>query len=197
MRNAFMLLGVMTVIVSIGAFIAFSKKGEVPQEFIHHIETNMSLTLSSPVFEDGGSIPSQYTCDAENINPELHIHNVPEGTQSLVLVMDDPDISEAAKIERGIDVVDHWVLYNIDPTTSVITEGATIGEQGLNVSGQVGYRGPCPPDREHRYFFRLYAISGTLSFVQTPTLKEVEDAARSMMIEQTTLMGRYKRIGVE
>jgi Raf kinase inhibitor-like YbhB/YbcL family protein len=194
MRNAFTLLGVTTLIVSIGAFIAFSNKVEAPIEIIQDNREIMSLTLSSPVFKEGERIPSKYTCDAENINPELHINNIPEGTQSLVLVMDDPDIPESVKLERGVDVIDHWALYNISPETTVIPEGSAPGTQGLNTRGEAQYRGPCPPDREHRYFFRLYALSGTLNFIKTPTLREIEEAAKSMMIEQTTFMGRYERI---
>ncbi len=193
MRNAFMLLGIMTLVVSVGAFIALSNKAEAPHA-VTQDNTQSMLTLTSPVFTDGGKIPSKYTCDAENINPELHIGNVPEGTRSLVLVMDDPDIPESVKKERGVDVIDHWVLYNIDPKTTVIPEGSAPGTQGLNTRGETAYRGPCPPDREHRYFFRLYALSGTLNFIKTPTLKEVEDAAQGTILEQTTFMGRYERI---
>ncbi len=192
MRQAFTLLGITTLIVSIGAFVALSNRVEAPHDVIPN--TQSPMTLSSPVFTEGGRIPSKYTCDAENINPELHIANVPEGTQSLVLVMDDPDIPESVKKERGVDVIDHWVLYNIPPEITVIPEGSAPGTQGLNTRGEAAYRGPCPPDREHRYFFRLYALSGTLNFIQTPTLREVEDAAKSMMIEQTTFMGRYERV---
>ncbi len=197
MRNAFTLLGITTLIVSIGAFIAFSNKAEAPKEIIQNNTETMSLTLSSPVFGKGERIPSKYTCDAENINPELHIGNVPEGTQSLVLVMDDPDIPESVKLERGIDVIDHWVLYNISPETTVIPEGGAPGTQGLNTRGEANYRGPCPPDREHRYFFRLYALNGMLNFIKAPTLKEVEEAAKGMMIEQVTFMGRYERTSTQ
>ncbi len=197
MQNAFTLLGIMTLIVSIGAFIAFSNKAEAPIEIIQDNTDTMSLTLSSPVFGEGERIPSKYTCDAENINPELHIENIPEGTQSLVLVMDDPDIPESVKLERGIDVIDHWVLYNISPETTVIPEGSAPGTQGLNTRGEASYRGPCPPDREHRYFFRLYAIGGKLNFIKAPTLKEVEEAAKGMLIERTTFMGRYERTSTQ
>ncbi len=193
-RPAFTLLGIMTLIISVGAFIAFSKKVEAPVENNSTNTPPMSLTLTAPTFIDGERIPSKYTCDAENINPELHIENIPEGTQSLVLVMDDPDIPDSVKKSRGLEKIDHWVLYNIPATTAVIPEGGTVGTAGVNTRGLLAYAGPCPPDREHRYFFRLYAVSGTLNFLKTPTLYDVEEAAKAMMIEMTTLMGRYERI---
>lgn len=187
----------MTLLISVGAFFALSKKAEAP---IVNQDTNrvlpMSLTLTSPAFAEGGKIPSEYTCDGENTSPELHIANIPEGTKSLALVMDDPDIPDSVKQARGIEVFDHWVLYNIPPNTSVIPKGDLVGTMGLNSRGEARYAGACPPDREHRYFFRLYALSGTLNFIKAPTLKDVEEAAKGMMIEKTTLMGRYERIPV-
>ncbi|MEZ4104176.1 MAG: YbhB/YbcL family Raf kinase inhibitor-like protein [Candidatus Paceibacterota bacterium] len=155
--------------------------------------TLMSLALTSPAFVDGQNIPSKYTCDGENINPELHISGIPEGTVSLVLVMDDPDIPDSVKESRGIEKFDHWVIYNMPPDTTVIKEGEKVGNEGLSSRGETGYVGSCPPDREHRYFFRLYALPNTLNFIKTPTLDEVETVAKESAIESTILMGRYQR----
>ncbi len=192
-----MLLGVMTLIVSIGAFIAF-ERAEAPSPEVSitpHVTTTetMPLSLTSPVFTDGGLIPEKFTCDADNVSPELHIENVPEGTESLILVMDDPDIPESVKTARGIEKFNHWAVYNIPKDTNVIPEGALIGTAGLNGRGEAKYTGPCPPDREHRYFFRLYAVTGTLNFIKAPTLDEIETAGQGMAIASTTLMGRYER----
>jgi Raf kinase inhibitor-like YbhB/YbcL family protein len=153
----------------------------------------MALTLTSPVFQHEGSIPPRYTCDGENISPELHIDGVPDGTASLVILMDDPDIPISVKQARGIDTFDHWVIYNIEPGTRIISEGVSGVGFGLNTRGTVGYTGPCPPDREHRYFFRVYALSDTLAFASVPTLREVEEAAKGIMIESAILIGRYER----
>ncbi len=154
----------------------------------------MSLTLTSPTFENGGLIPSRFTCDGENVNPEIHIDGVPEGTKSLVLVADDPDIPDSVKMHMSIEKFDHWTLFNIPPDTTVIPAGGRVGTFGLTSRGGARYVGPCPPDREHRYFFRLYALSEMLAFSATPTQEEVETAARNVTIESTTLMGRYQRI---
>ena len=193
-RHAYTLLGLMTLIVFAGAYFAFSKKAEAP--VINDVINSsfMSLSLTSPVFTEGERIPAKYTCDGENISPELHIENVPEGTKSLVLVMDDPDIPEFVKQERGIEKFNHWALYNIPVDTRILKEGELIGLAGMNGRGEAKYTGPCPPDREHRYIFRLYAIrSGQLNFLKAPTLDEVEAAARGMMLGSSTLMGRYER----
>lgn len=154
----------------------------------------MSLSLTSSAFVDGGLIPSRYTCDGEGVNPELIISGVPEGTKSLVLVMDDPDIPDSVKESRGIEKFDHWVMYNIPPETNIIKEGVVVGSEGLSSRGETGYVGACPPDREHRYFFRLYALPNTLSFIKAPTLDEVEIIAKESAIENAVLMGRYERV---
>ena len=195
-RHAFILLGLMTMIVFVGGFFALSKKAEAPITGEDNIAI-MSLQLTSPAFAEGGTIPSRFTCDGDNINPEFIISGVPKEADALVLVMDDPDIPDSVKQARGIEVFDHWVLYNLPPTMTAVPEGSArgaLGTEGLNSVGKSGYIGPCPPDGEHRYFFRLYAIKGTLNFVKTPTLREVEEAAKGMSIAETTLMGRYERV---
>jgi Raf kinase inhibitor-like YbhB/YbcL family protein len=189
MRPAFTLLGIMTFVVFVGAFIVLSRKAEAPLLVESIIETPMSLSLTSSAFEEGERIPSLYTCDGDNINPELTIAHIPEGTKSLVLVMDDPDIPESVKQSRGIEKFNHWVLYNIPPDTTTIPAGGIVGSLGMNSRDEAKYAG-----REHRYIFRLYAVSGTLNFIQTPTLDQVEEATRGMIVEQATLIGKYERV---
>jgi Raf kinase inhibitor-like YbhB/YbcL family protein len=186
----------MSFIVFVGLYLAFSKPVEAPiDERVTPITNEpMSLLLSSPAFEEGKSIPFKYTCDGDNINPELHISGVPEGTKSLVLVMDDPDIPDSVKASLGAESFDHWVLYNIPPDTTVIPERAEVGSEGLSSRKSSGYVGPCPPDGEHRYVFRLYAVKGMLNFINAPTLREVEEAAQGMSIESVTFTGRYERL---
>ena len=159
------------------------------------------LILKSPAFENGAEIPSRYTCDGENINPTLIIENVPEGVKSLVLIMDDPDATGGA-------TWDHWLLWNIPPETAEIPEGQDLpalpdrqagGRQGRWVvgkitGGSVGYRGPCPPYREDRYFFKLYALDTTLDLPAETTGKAgLEAAMQGHILSQAELMGRYNR----
>lgn len=205
MSKAYSLLGILILLVLFGAYFAFNRAEAPSPELAEEEESGeeaspsspMSLTLSSPSFPNNGDIPEKYTCDGENLNPELRVEGVPEGTESLVLVMDDPDIPQVFKDQRGIEAFDHWAVYNISPDTTVIEEGSAVGTEGKNGRGETAYAGPCPPTEyeptEHRYSFRLYALSGTLNFVQTPTLKDIEDAAKGMELDSTTLIGKYDR----
>lgn len=157
--------------------------------------TSEPFLLTSPAFLDGGAIPMKYTCDGQKfLSPPLVISGVPEGTQSLVLIMDDPDVPKEL-VPEGLFV--HWVLYNIPPATREIPEGGTAGTPGGNSVDDLAYTGPCPPSQyepsTHRYFFKLYALSGTLNFIKAPTKTEVEIAMREMVIGETRLIGTYSR----
>lgn len=154
------------------------------------------MELTSQSFENNGSIPSKYTCDGKNINPKLIIVMVPKKTKSLVLTLDDPDIPKEVKTARGIEVFDHWVLFNIDPSTKEIAEDTAPGIQGVNSLGKNSYTGPCPPPqfkpKEHRYFFKLYALDIKLN-LQNPTKADVVKAIAGHIIEKAELVGRYQR----
>lgn len=158
----------------------------------------MALTLTSPAFGNGGMIPAKYTCDGERkLSPPLMISGVPSGAKSLVLVMDDPDIPNEVKEAHGIEVFDHWMLFNIPPEAHEILEGQTVGSSGLNGSGSHGYTGPCPPPEfeptEHRYIFTLYALKEMLKFDAPPTKQQVLDALAPILLEKAELVGRYAR----
>jgi|GEM_PF-358899 len=214
MKHAYGVLGILLLIVIAGAYFSFQyayapelSKEQVSGGIIDIAdetsdepanEIDMSLTLTSPVFKNGGMIPKVYTCEGDrSLNPPLRIGNVPEGTASLVLIMDDSDIPEEIKESRGIEKFDHWALYNINPDTTEISSGEVLGTVGVNSAGDESYTGPCPPSEyepnEHRYSFRLYALSGTLNFIKAPTLDELETAAQGMMLESVELIGRYQK----
>jgi Raf kinase inhibitor-like YbhB/YbcL family protein len=203
MRNAYALLGICFIIVFGGAYVLFHQAAEAPTTDAlptanQETEEQTMLTLTSSAFSHNDLIPSQYTCDGENMNPPLSISGVPEGTESLVLVMDDPDIPEEIKAARGIEKFNHWAVYNLPIDTKEIPSSAIVGAAGMNSRGESTYTGPCPPTEyeptEHRYVFRLYALSGTLNFIKTPTLDEIEAAAEGMMLEKAELIGRYSRV---
>ncbi len=146
------------------------------------------MKLISPAFENGGTIPQKYGRDFENVNPPLTIEDVPEGTRSLVLLMDDPDVPASAPV----DVWDHWVVFNISPNTTQVIENWNVeGVRGKGTRGELDYGGPRPPDREHRYFFKLYALDTELSLEEGASKQEVLDAMKGHIIEQAELMGRY------
>ncbi|MGM0428460.1 MAG: YbhB/YbcL family Raf kinase inhibitor-like protein [Thermodesulfobacteriota bacterium] len=149
------------------------------------------MKLNSPAFGHEGKIPTQYTCDGENINPPLSILEAPGATQSLVLIMEDPDVPKNLK-EDGM--WDHWVVFNIPPDLREILEGKEPeGTGGIGTNGEKGYFGPCPPDREHRYFFKLFALDTKLELPEGATKAEVEKAMNGHILDETHLMGRYER----
>lgn len=149
------------------------------------------MELSSPVFEHEGKIPSKYTCDGENINPPLRISGVPEGAKSLVLIMDDPDVPRNL---RADGMWDHWIVFNISPELTEIKEGEEPqGVHGLGTGGNTNYFGPCPPDREHRYFFKIYALDTLLDLPEKASKEEVQSAMSGHVMDNTVLMGRYER----
>lgn len=155
----------------------------------------MAFTLTSSAFNDGDSIPSRYSCEGDDISPPLSWQDVPANTESLVLIIDDPDAPDpqAPKMTWV-----HWVLYNIPPDVSELPEHiskTTVppgAEQGLNDWKRIGYGGPCPPIGRHRYFHKLYALDTTLQ-LQSPSKADVEAAMNNHIIAQTELMGTYQK----
>jgi Raf kinase inhibitor-like YbhB/YbcL family protein len=150
------------------------------------------MLLTSPAFVHEAKIPAKYTCDGDNINPPLKVSGVPAQAKSLVLIMDDPDVPKQL---RADGIWDHWVVFNIPPHLSAINEGQEPpGTHGIGTSTNLAYFGPCPPDREHRYFFKLYALDIQLKLPAKATKKQVEKAMSGHILAQAELMGRYERI---
>ncbi|RME33360.1 MAG: YbhB/YbcL family Raf kinase inhibitor-like protein [Gammaproteobacteria bacterium] len=154
----------------------------------------MALEIRSPAFENGGEIPSRYTCQGEDISPPLEFSGVPPEARSLALIVDDPDAPDPAAPKM---IWVHWVLYNLPPDCSGLPEEVSelppgTGE-GLNDWQRTGYGGPCPPIGRHRYFFKLYALDCTLPDLGTPTKGELLEAMRGHVIDEAELMGTYKK----
>ena len=149
------------------------------------------MKLMSPAFEHEGKIPSKYTCDGENISPPLTVSDVPPETKSLALIMDDPDVP---KHLRSDGMWDHWVVFNIPASMRDIKEGnEPDGIHGIGTGGNMNYFGPCPPDREHRYFFKLYALDTELDLPEKATKQQLEKAMENHIIEKAESMGKYER----
>ncbi|WP_254839082.1 YbhB/YbcL family Raf kinase inhibitor-like protein [Natronomonas marina] len=146
------------------------------------------LTISSPAFDDGGPIPDRYGYTAENVNPPLSIAGVPDGTVSLLLLVDDPDAVEPAG-----HIWDHWLVWDVPPDTEEIPEDwdAEGAVEGQNDYGEQGYGGPNPPDGEHTYRFRLYALDAELGLPPSATRDDVADAVTGHIVEKATLEGTY------
>lgn len=153
-------------------------------------QRSTQFTLTSPSFELNGMIPERFTCDGANIPPKLIFMNVPKGTVSLALTMEDLDVPHTIKSDG---VWDHWVLWNIPPETTFIDANSSLGIMGANTGGETGYYGPCPPNGEHRYVFKLYALDSALSLPEGTTKEELLNELAPHLIDQTQLTGRYRR----
>jgi len=148
----------------------------------------MALTLESKAFENGGSIPKKFGYKHGNTNPPLTITQVPENTMSLAMIMDDPDAMGAVG-----KVWVHWVVWNIDPKNSTFNENSVPSKciEGETDFGEIGYGGPAPPDKEHTYVFKLYALDHKLNAKKGSTKKEIESAMKNHIIEETILRGKF------
>lgn len=151
------------------------------------------LAISSPAFADGENIPQRYTAAGANIHPPLVISGVSSQAKSLVLIVDDPD---AATDPMGSGATyTHWVVFNISPTTTEIPEGSMPAGaiRGTNSAGVNTYVGPSPPTGVHRYFFRLYELSGMLQLSAAATKEDVQLVMSSLVLGKAELVGRYGR----
>ena len=143
------------------------------------------MNLTSPAFEEGEPIPPLHSCDGEDISPQLDIANVPAGAVALVLIMDDPD--------APVGTCDHWLAYDIEPTTTIAEDNGSIGTSGLNSWMETGYGGPCPPSGTHRYFFEVFALDAALDHGEGSDKAAVIAAMEGHILEQVTLMGTFAR----
>lgn len=144
------------------------------------------MHIESPAFEAQQLIPKKFTCEGEDVSPPLIIQDVPKGTKSLVLIVDDPDAP------RGVFV--HWLAWNIEPSSQQLAEGATPPSQGRNDFGELDYKGPCPPlGKPHRYFFKLYALDVKLNLPAGSNKKQLEDSMKGHILGHAELIGLYQR----
>jgi hypothetical protein len=150
------------------------------------------MELSSTAFKNGTPIPAQYTCDGPNISPPLQWSGVPDKTQALALLVDDPDAPKGNWV--------HWILFNIPPRATALPENIrktrTIpngARQGINDFRETGYGGPCPPGGTHRYFFRLFALDVELQLEPGTKRSELERNMTGHVLAEAQLMGTYHR----
>ena len=142
------------------------------------------LRITSPVFKNNGFIPARHTCDGDDVNPPLNIEGIPEGTKSLVLIVDDPD--------APMGTWDHWIVWNIPPAEK-IEENSVPGTEGINDFRKHSYRGPCPPSGTHRYFFKVYALDTKLDLNPNSRKKNVERAIQGHVLAKGEIIGLYSR----
>src|SRR3989338_2196321 len=192
MRWAYLLQGVIFLgIIVIAVYAMQSKQTSNNSDTIDTTKTVMAtnFSITSSAFEQDGRIPSKYTCDGDRtINPPLVFSGVPESAKSLALIMDDPDVP---KVLHADGVFDHWVLFNIPPSTTEIPEGGSAGTPGGNGAGKNAYTGPCPPPQyepsEHRYFFKLYALDTELPLKAGASKADVLKSLEGHVLAQAQL----------
>jgi Raf kinase inhibitor-like YbhB/YbcL family protein len=156
----------------------------------------MAFVLSSPAFGPNAPIPKQHTCEGADVSPPLQWSGAPEGTRSLVLIVDDPDAPDP-RAPKTTWV--HWLLYNIPADVTELAEdekknGVPSGAlSGLNDWKRTGYGGPCPPIGRHRYFHKLYALDTVLSGLDRPTKQHLLDAMKGHILGEAQLVGTYEK----
>lgn len=153
----------------------------------------MSLTISSPSFSNGGDIAKKFTCDGEDVSPQLTWSAPPSGTKAFALLVDDPD--------APVGNWNHWTMWNIPESTRSLAEGVNKvprlpdnSEQGMNDFHKPGYNGPCPPSgKPHRYYFKLFALDTKLTLKPGAAKRDLEAAMKGHILGQAEWMGRYGR----
>lgn len=147
-----------------------------------------NMRITSKDFAEGEQIPARYTCDGENIHPELTFEDLPDGTQSIALVVDDPDAT-------GGRTWDHWLIWNISPATKIIAPGIVPegAVQGVTSFGANRYGGPCPPkgSKPHRYMFKAYALDSALTLPENTDKKKLEEAMEGHILDQAVYVGLF------
>jgi Raf kinase inhibitor-like YbhB/YbcL family protein len=158
------------------------------------VQAEGHMRIISNAFSHEGAIPPIYTCEGKDISPPISWSDVPPGTKSLALIVDDPDAPDplAPKMTWV-----HWVLYNLPPTSDGLPESvkalpAGAGE-GVNDWKRTGYGGPCPPTGRHRYFHKLYALDTVLPDLKQPTKAKLEEAMKGHILSEARLMGTYQK----
>lgn len=145
------------------------------------------MQITSSEFSTGELVPMKYTCEGPNISPPLTFIGVPENAKSLVLMVEDPDAPAKPWV--------HWLVFNIPPTSigfseGSIAEGAT---EGLCNGNTFGYEGPCPPENEHQYLFKLYALDKVLDIPDESDRKVVLKEMEGHVITEAVLSASYKK----
>lgn len=147
----------------------------------------IAIELKSTAFKHEDLISPKYTCNGEDVSPELAWGDAPDGVKTFALIMDDPD--------APMGTWDHWILFNLPVSTSRLGENVKQLPEGTRVGknswGRNNYGGPCPPDREHRYFFKLYALDTALDLPEGCPKAAVEKAMEGHILAEVVLMGRY------
>jgi Raf kinase inhibitor-like YbhB/YbcL family protein len=152
------------------------------------------LKVTSSAFSEGQPIPKKYSGEGDNVSPPLKWDAPPAKTQSLALLVEDPDAPKGT--------FTHWVLFNLPADTRTLPENASDGKlpegavQGTNDFDKTGYGGPKPPKGNlHRYYFKLFALDAKLDLDRKARRADVVKAMRGHVLADGELMGTYQSGG--
>jgi Raf kinase inhibitor-like YbhB/YbcL family protein len=182
------------VLLGVAAALGVSacSKQETPENKLHTEVIPMTIQVTSSAFSEGQMIPARYARKGENVSPPLAWTNVPAGTQSFALIVDDPD----APVGDWV----HWIVFNLPPDTTSLPEGIKANAdlpgqavQGKNGWGETGYGGPQPPSGTHRYIFSLYALDTLLPPDSNVTKADLWFAMEGHILAGGELMGKYSK----
>lgn len=177
------IISIIVIVVAI-ALIVLVVIGRTPKQIY-------AMHINSSQFEQGETLPEKYTCEGEGVSPHLAFADIPDGAKSLALVVHDPDVPTNLRPDGNFD---HWLLWNLDPDTREIREGEEPSAIfGMNTRGTTTFVPACPPDREHRYVFTLYALDIMLDLEDGSNRQELEEKMKDHIIERAELIGRYNK----
>ncbi len=191
--RALTLIALSAFSVLLVAFLACGSKQPDfdPETFDPLTNVPAVMSVKSPEFNEGDSIPVRFTCDGANLPPVISWEKPPNGTRVTVLIVDDPD--------APVGIFSHWVVFNIpaaDNSVRAVIEGKASSEiiVGLNDFGENAYGGPCPPAGEsHDYRFNVFALIAPLELDETATMDDVLVAMRGSVIGHGVLTTVYSR----
>ena len=183
---------VLFVITALAITVCGCEQKKVPGAVSEERSQDMTISVSSSTFPEGGTIPAKYTCDGNDVSPPLKWTGVPEATKSLALISDDPDAPVGTWV--------HWVMWNVPPSVGELAEDVSPkaelpdgSRQGISDFRRPGYGGPCPPSGVHRYYFKLYALDTMLDLPSSTRKADLLKAMKGHVLTEGQLMGKYSR----
>ena len=183
-RNVIILLGVLALVIVL--IFLFAKQQKLLKEDMLESIDMKNFKITSSAFKEGEKIPVKYTCDGAGVSPPLKIENVPKGTESMILVLEDPD--------APVGLFVHWFVWNIPPHKTEIFEGEVLRYPvSRNDVKKFEYLGPCPPSGTHRYFFKVYALDREIPLSEGSSKEDVKKEMKGHVIDEAYLMGTYSR----
>ena len=151
--------------------------------------TDQALTITSPAFPAGSTIPLRHSAYDDGVSPALAWTAVPARAQSVVVMLEDPDAVSARPFV-------HWLAWNVDPASGGLPEGIAPDAAGLvqgrNNRGAVGYFGPRPHgSRPHHYHFQLVALDRRLDLGRGADREALLGAMNGHVLAKGDLVGLF------